>query len=404
MSEQNSLKNLSDNYQIIDKSPGQKRLPEDFLGKTGQGQCQIQVPETIKANNTLDEILVFARHKKATDVHLSANNPIFFRIHGILKAQTEDCLQDEHVKKLIKMALTEKQWTLFHARGDLEIIYVIEGAGRFRLTVSKKTTGWDLTIRLIPMALYSFNESGMPESCEELTNWAQGLVLVTGPIGCGKTTTLCTLVEMINQTRSEHIITIENPIEFVFTPKMCQITQREVNLHTLSQEAALRAALREDPDILVVSELRDIASIQLAATAAETGHLVLGTMNTNDAAQTILRIVNSFSSEDRSLVQNMISASLRGIICEQLIPRRDGHGIVPAYEVLVVTSAVSNLIRKGNVDQILRVISTGSAEGMIPFDRSLMRLLESRIISWDEAYLRCVNKREFEKHNYLKRG
>ncbi|MFH1061867.1 MAG: PilT/PilU family type 4a pilus ATPase [Candidatus Omnitrophota bacterium] len=373
------------------------KLPHDFIGNTGIGECMIKTSDSISINSGIDEILVFARNNQTTDIHISANNPIFFRKYGLLTPQTKQCLKKEDVKKFIESMLSEQQLTEFYAYGDLELIYVITGAGRFRVTVAKKTPGWDLTIRLIPMRLFSFQESGMPESCRELTNWSQGMVLVTGPIGCGKTTTLSVLTELINQTRTEHIISIENPIEFVFQPKKCQITQREINKHTLSQDNALRAALRQDPDILIVSELRDNESIQLAATAAETGHLVLGTMNTNDAAQTILRIVNSFSPEDRSLVQNMISESLRGIICQQLIPRKDGRGIVTAYEVLVVNSAISNLIRKGNVDQILRVIATGAAEGMIPFDLSLMNLLDKGIISWEEAYARCSNKREFEK-------
>jgi twitching motility protein PilT len=379
------------------KKTAKIKLPHDFIGKTGLGQCSIPTPESISLSNSIQEILVYARQQQVTDVHISSSNPLVFRKHGKLINVFKAKLTVEDVKKYIENLLTEKQLEEFYKFGDLELIYVIKGAGRFRVTVGKKTPGWDMTIRLIPMQLFSFEESGMPESCLELTQWSQGMVLVTGPIGCGKTTTLSVLTELINQTRTEHIISIENPIEFVFEPKMCQITQRELNLHTLSQGNALRAALRQDPDILIVSELRDNDSIQLAATAAETGHLVLGTMNTNDSAQTILRIVNSFSAEDRSLVQNMISESLRGIICQQLIPRKDGQGVVAAYEVLVVNPAISNLIRKGSVDQILRVITTGSAEGMVPFDQSIMSLLENNLISWEEAYSRANNKREFEK-------
>ncbi|MBU1044524.1 MAG: PilT/PilU family type 4a pilus ATPase [Candidatus Omnitrophica bacterium] len=379
------------------KNPLLQKLPLNFRGETGLGKCAVQVVESISLQNTIDEILVFARNNQATDIHISVNNQIFFRKYGALIAQTEQILKNQDVSKFIESMLSEQQLEEFYNYGDLELIYVISGSGRYRVTIGKKTPGWDMTIRLIPMRLFSFDESGMPESCRELTRWSQGMVLVTGPIGCGKTTTLSVLTELINQTRTEHIITIENPIEVVFQPQKCQITQREINKHTLSQDNALRAALRQDPDILIVSELRDNESIHLAATAAETGHLVLGTMNTNDAAQTILRIVNSFSVEDRSLVQNMISESLRGIVCQQLIPRKDGTGLVTAYEVLVVNSAISNLIRKGNVDQILRVIATGAAEGMIPFDLSLMNLLDKNIICWEEAYARCTNKREFEK-------
>ncbi|MCP3682161.1 MAG: Flp pilus assembly complex ATPase component, partial [bacterium] len=186
-------------------------------------------------------------------------------------------------------------------------------------------------------------DSGMPESCKRLTQWAQGLVLITGPAGCGKTSTLSTLVDYINQTRDEHIITIENPIEIVYVPKRCQVTQRELNRHTLSQHNALRAALREDPDVLVVSELRDLESIQLAVTAAETGHLVFGTMNTNNASQTVSSLIDSFPPDEKAIITSMIAESLRGVICQQLIPKKDGKGVVPAYEILVVNSAVSSM-------------------------------------------------------------
>jgi len=377
-------------------------LPGDFIGKTGQGICKFQSLDKLTANSSLDEILFIARQKQASDVHISVGVPLLFKIFGILEAQTEELMSEEYVCKLISSILNPEQSAKFYNKGDFELIHVIEGLGRFRVTIAKKTPGYDITIRLIPRQLYSFEDSGMPESCREFTKWSQGMVLITGPIGCGKTTTLAVLCEMINQTRKAHIITIENPIEIVFTSQKCQITQREIDLHTLSQKNALKAALRQDPDIILISELRDLATIQLTVTAAETGHLVLGTMNTNDAPQTILRIINSFPAEDRFLIQNMLSESLRGIICEQLVPKKNGGGVVPIYEVLVVNSAVSNLIRKGSGDQIMRVISTGETEGMMSFDLSLMKLYQKQTISWEEAYARCVNKKEFEKVKYKK--
>ncbi|MBI4844989.1 MAG: PilT/PilU family type 4a pilus ATPase [Candidatus Omnitrophica bacterium] len=379
-----------------------EHLPVDFQGRTGLGECSIVSPDKITVESSLEEILVFARKNQATDIHLSAGTPIFFKKNGVLTEQTKIWISAEQVKKLIDAGLTEQQREEFYSCGDIELVYVVEGAGRFRFTITKKSPGWDFTIRLIPMRLYSFEESGMPQQCRELTRWAQGMILVTGPIGCGKTTTLSVLCEMINQSRPEHMITIEQPIEYVFTPQKAQITQREIKLHTLSRDNALRSALRQDPDIIIISELRDPSTIQLAATAAETGHLVLGTLNTNDAAQTILRIINSFPSIDRSLVQNMISESLRGIICQQLVPKKDGTGVVPAYELLLVNSAVSNLIRKGNIEQLVRIIATGAAEGMLPMDKSLMQLLKGGIITWEEAYKRSVNKRDFEKLGYMR--
>jgi len=371
-------------------------LPVDFLGSAGLGACQIQPPEKLSLNSTLNEILVFARKKQVTDVHISSGHPIFFRIFNKLVPQIEERLSQERVQELTSRALTQDQLAFFQAKGDFEFIYVLEGAGRFRMTLMKKRLGQDLTIRLIPMRIPTFEQLRMPEACKDLLEWTQGMVLVTGPIGCGKTTTLAALVEIINQQRSEHIITIEDPIEIVFEPKLAQISQREINLHTLSQDNAIRAALREDPDILVVSELRDLSTIKLAATAAETGHLVLGTMNTNDSIQTILRIINSFSPDECSIVKNMISESLRGIICQQLVPKKDGSGVVPVYESLIVNQAVSNLIRKGNLDQLITVITTGRAEGMVPFDSSLRSLYQLGVISGAQVYARCHNKKEFE--------
>jgi len=371
-------------------------LPASFLGSTGLGKCQVQPPEHLSPDSSLIEILVFARQKQATDIHISSEHPILFRIFSKLVKQTEKCLSKMIIESLVVSILTQEQLNAFQSKGDLELIYVVEGAGRFRITLMKKRLGLDLTVRLIPMQIPTFEQLGIPESCKELMKWTQGMILIAGPIGCGKTTTLSTLIEMVNQQRKEHIITIEDPIEIVFESKLAQISQREINLHTLSQDNALRAALREDPDILVVSELRDLSTIQLAATAAETGHLVLGTMNTNDSIQTILRIINSFSPDERSIVQNMISESLRGIICQQLVPKKDGSGVVPVYEALIVNNAVSNLIRKGNLDQLITIITTGRAEGMIPFDASLRNLYESGIISGSQAYERCFNKNEFE--------
>ncbi|MFH1092665.1 MAG: PilT/PilU family type 4a pilus ATPase [Candidatus Omnitrophota bacterium] len=379
---------------------GQSSLPENFIGKTGQGQCRVQAPERISKDNSLEEILSLARKLKASDVHFSVGKEIFFKINGILKMQTEDKLSQEAVWCLVDLLLSLEQKKTFESRRDIELVHVIEGLGRFRVSIMHKTPGIDLTIRLIPDKLYTFEETGMPETCRELLKWSQGLVLITGPIGCGKSTTLAVLCELINQTRKEHIITIESPIEIVYTPKLSQITQREIGLHTMSQNNALRSALRQDPDILLISDLRDLSTIQLAATAAETGHLVLGTMNTNDAAQTLLRLINSFPPQDKELVQNMISESLRGIICQQLIPTKRRDKLVAAYEVLVVNAAISNLIHKGNLDQVFQVIETGKAEGMTSFDASLIELVKNDVISWEEGAARSVNKREFEKIGY----
>jgi twitching motility protein PilT len=257
--------------------------------------------------------------------------------------------------------------------------------------------GWDLTARVIPLDLPTFEESGMPASCQALTKWAQGLVLVTGPAGCGKTTSLNILVEMINGTRNDHIITIEDPIEYIFSEKSCQITQREIGLHTLSQSNALRAALREDPDILVVSELRDLNSIQLAVSAAETGHLVFGTMNTNDAAQTLSKLIDSFPPDEQSVIRNMVSESLRGVISQQLIPRKDGAGQVPAFEVLIVNTAIANMIRSNQIGQVTNAMATNKSAGMVLLDHSLRDLVQKGLIRGEEAFARAISPANFSE-------
>lgn len=373
-------------------------LPREFVGTTGEGDCAITPPNKLSLENSLDEILIFARRIKATDVHFCVNNPVILRVFGSLRLGTQEKLTADINEKLIKSCLTDNQLSEFLDKGDLQTVYVIPGAGRFRMTLMKQRFGWDLTARLIPMKITSFEESKMPAPCKELTKWAQGLVLVTGPLGCGKTSTLSTLVEMINQTRHDHIITIENPIEIPFQADKCQITQREVNIHTLSQANALRAALREDPDILVISELRDLESIQLAVSAAETGHLVFGTMNTNDAAQTISTLINSFPPDEKDIITNMISESLRGVISQQLIPKKDGSGVVAAYEVLIVTPAIANIMRKGQMQQINNAMTTGKSHGMTLLDESLEALIVSNTISAEEALIRAINPAAIQRY------
>ena len=366
-------------------------LPINFTGITGRGQPETAAPSQINHQNSLNEILIFARHKNASDVHLGALKPIVFRQYGKLKNITPENLSAEHVKNIVSTGLPSEIIELFEQSGDAEYVHTIVGYGRFRVSIMKQRNGWDLTARLIPLDIPKFEDTGMPSSCSNLTKWAQGMVLITGPAGCGKTTTLAVLVEMINQNRHDQIISIEEPIEIVYEPKQSQITQREINVHTLSQANALRAALREDPDILVVSELRDLASIQLAVSAAETGHLVFGTMNTINAAQTISRVVDSFPAEDQSIIRNMISESLRGVICQQLIPRKDGTGMIPAYEILIVSPPVASLIRSGKIGQINNAITTSRAIGMILMDNSLEILAKKDLITKAEACERASN-------------
>ncbi len=369
--------------ELTKKEPS--KLPGAFNGITGKGMASFQTPTQLSTTATLNETFAFARKEKASDVHLTVGKPIIFRQFGSLKNATTQNLTSAQIQSLMSADLPKEILQRFDATGDIEYVHTIPGYGRFRITIIKQRNGCDLTARVIPLEIPKFEESGMPESCINLTKWAQGMVLVAGPTGCGKTTSLAVLIEMINQNRTDHIITIEEPIEIVYEPKKCQITQREINIHTHTQNNALRAALREDPDILVVSELRDLPTMQLAISAAETGHLLLGTMNTVNAVQTISKLVDSFPAEEQGIIRKMISESLRGIICQKLIPKKDGTGLVAAHEVLTVTQSVANLIREDKVSQIKNVITTGKSFGMIGMDTSIENLVEKGIISVQDA-------------------
>jgi twitching motility protein PilT len=373
----------------------QSRLPEKFVGDTGKGQLKLSIPVQLNPESTLDDILCFARKRRASDVHLCPGTPVILRQYGNLTPVSQHILIQSQLEKLVKESLSEENYQNFLARGDLEFIHTIEGGGRYRMTLMRENFGFDLTARVIPMSVMTYEQSGLPEVCKELTRWAQGMVLVTGPIGSGKSSSLAVLVELINQNRDDHIITIDAPIEFIYPPGKCQITQRELNLHTLSQENALRAALRQDPDIIVIGELRNLKSIQLAVSAAETGHLVLATMNTANAMRTIYRLIDSFPPEEQGIIRNMVSLSLRGVISQQLIPLKDGSGVIPAYEVLMVTTAISNLIRKNNSHLIESAMVTGKASGMVLLDDSLEALYKQGKIAGSEAFYRSINPKRF---------
>lgn len=349
----------------------------------------------ISPDLSLNALLTGARESGVSDIHLSSGTPVMVRRYGVLQAAHPEVISLARCEALFKEGLPSAAWERLETTGDLEVVLEVNGIERYRVSAVRHRRGLSLAARVIDRSIRSFEDSGMPASCRSLTNWAQGLVLIAGPAGCGKTGTLATLVEMMNQTRADHIITIEDPIEVVFTPKKCQVSQRQVGLHTVSQDAALRAALREDPDIIVVSELRDLRTCQLAVSAAETGHLVFGTMNTNDAAQTITSLVNSFPADEQPVIRNMISESLRGVICQQLMPRADGRGMVAAYEVLMMTPAAASMIKSGRTKQLNNVIATGKHDGMVLLDDSLKALLARQIVTGEEAWTRAINPTAF---------
>lgn len=374
---------------------GPKALPDEFRQNPGQGKLNFPMPEKITPQSTLEEILVMARRARASDVHLSTQSPVIFRRYGKLIQGSDWALSPRDIENLVSRMIPESDLKRFKEAGDLETSHTIPGGGRFRITMMEQRFGWDFSARVIPYDIRPFEDSGLPDTCKVLTTYAQGMVLITGPMGCGKSSTLCTMIEMINQDRHDHIITVENPIEYIFEGKKCQITQREVGVHTLSQGNALKGALRQDPDILIVSELRDLDSMRLAITAAETGHLVLATMNTANATRTIDRLIDTFPPEERDITRNMVSESLRGVISQQLIPRKDGKGVIPCFEILMVTQAVSNLIRKNNTNQLESAMVSGRSLGMITLDNALEDLVKKDLIEGLEAYHRATTPKRF---------
>jgi twitching motility protein PilT len=347
----------------------------------------------------VDEYLRVGQEYGASDVHLGVNAPPVWRRHGSLMPMwpNADRLTAQDTERLAMGFLNEEQKHMLAERGDIDFAYATE-FGRFRASVVRQRIGIDVVFRIISTNLRSMDQLGLPESLKLLTQYHNGLVLVTGSVGSGKSTTLAALIDEINKNRHDHIITLEDPIEYIIHSKNCHVTQREVHTHTKSFGAALRGALREDPDVIMVGEMRDLETISLAITASETGHLVLGTLHTGSAARTLDRVLDVFPIDQREQIRVMVSESLRGIISQQLIPRQDGHGRVLALEILTNTPAVGNLIREAKTYMLPGVMQTGKKQGMKLMDDSLMELYDAGYISQEEAYVRAEQKALMRQH------
>jgi len=346
----------------------------------------------------VDQYLVLGREYDCSDLHLATAYPPAWRRFGQLSPIWEDHppLSDTDAEKLVRSFLKEKEWESLQERGDIDFAYA-SPTGRYRASVVKQRLGYDMTFRIIKDHIRTLEEIGLPlEHIIPLTRYQNGLVLITGAVGSGKSTTLAALVDFINQDREDHILTLEDPIEYVFESKGCHVTQREVHSHTESFARALRGALREDPDVIMVGEMRDLETIQLALTAAETGHLVLGTLHTGNAPRTLDRVLDVFPTDQRDQIRIMVSESLRGIISQQLIPRADGNGRAVAMEMLVNTPAVGNCIREGKTFMLPGVMQTGKNVGMITMDESIRRLYVKGIISKEEALYRADDRKQME--------
>jgi len=349
-------------------------------------------PET-RTFEHVDEFLNAGLRAGASDIHLGVHAPPVWRLRGTLQPIWPDAaiLTADDTAKLADGVLSALHRTQLHERGDADFAYAND-LGRFRASVIRQRSGLDLVFRIINTQVRTMDELGLPESLKLLTQYQNGLVLVTGSMGSGKSTTLAALVEQINLERREHIITLEDPIEYIFEPKSCHITQREVQTHTRSFSAALRAALREDPDVIMVGEMRDLETISLAITAAETGHLVLGTLHTGNASRTLDRLLDVFPVEQQEQVRTMVSESLRGIISQQLVPSADGTTRVLALETLTNTPAVANVIREAKTYMLPGIIQTGKKQGMQLMDDALMALFERCAIKAEEACARAEQK------------
>ncbi len=347
----------------------------------------------------VDQYLQIAQESGASDIHLGVNAQPIWRRNGILEAVwlQADILSASDTEGLAMGFLTDEQKQLLKDRGDVDFAYATS-FGRFRASVVRQRIGVDLVFRVISTKLRTMDELGLPDSLKLLTQYHNGLVLVTGSVGSGKSTTLAALVEEVNRNRHDHIITLEDPIEYIIESKNCHVTQREVHSHTRSFGAALRAALREDPDVIMVGEMRDLETIQLAITASETGHLVMGTLHTGNAARTLDRVLDVFPVDQREQIRIMVSESLRGIISQQLVPRVDGRGRALALEILTNTPAVGNLIREAKTYMLPGVMQTGKKQGMKLMDDSLMELYDAGLISQEEAYIRAEQKTLMKQH------
>jgi twitching motility protein PilT len=333
----------------------------------------------------ITQLLTFMINQKASDLHLSAGLPPMLRVHGDMVRINTPALTHDTVHALVTGIMSETQRVNFAERLELDLAYEVPGLSRFRVNAFNQNRGAGAVFRAIPSKILSLEQLGAPAIFAQIAMKPRGLVLVTGPTGSGKSTTLAGMVNHLNENEPSHILTVEDPIEFVHQSKKSLINQREVTSHTHSFAAALKSALREDPDAILVGELRDLETIRLALTAAETGHLVFGTLHTSSAAKTIDRMVDVFAAEEKELIRSMLSESLEAVISQTLCKTKDGTGRVAAHEIMLGTSAIKNLIRENKVAQMYSTIQTSSNVGMQTLDQCLTQLVKQGRITTAEA-------------------
>ena len=345
----------------------------------------------------IDELLHKAVHRKASDVHITAGLPPVFRIDGRLVPSDEERITPSSSQRLIYSMLTDQQKQAFETNFELDFSYGVAGLGRFRVNIFLQRGSIGAVMRSIPSKIPTLDELRVPQVVKKITTRPRGLVLVTGPTGSGKSTTLAACIDLINSTRDAHIITVEDPIEYLHRHKKSMINQRELELDTKSFSRALRSALREDPDVILIGEMRDLETMEAAITIAETGHLVFATLHTNTAAGSIDRIVDVFPPHQQTQIRTQLAMNLEAILSQQLLPRAGGTGRVPAVEILIATPAVKNLVRESKAHQIPAAIQTGGKDGMQTMDQALKELYASGLITYQDAINRSFNPDDLKK-------
>ncbi|MFN0316520.1 MAG: type IV pilus twitching motility protein PilT [Burkholderiales bacterium] len=341
------------------------------------------------------ELLAFAVKNKASDLHLSSGLPPMIRVHGDVRRINLPPMEHKDVHAMVYDIMSDSQRKQYEENLECDFSFAIPNLARFRVNAFVHNRGAGAVLRTIPSKVLSLEDLKAPAVFKDISNTPRGIVLVTGPTGSGKSTTLAAMVNYINEEDYGHILTVEDPIEFVHESKKCLINQREVGPHTLSFANALRSALREDPDVILVGEMRDLETIRLALTAAETGHLVFGTLHTSSAAKTIDRIIDVFPAAEKEMVRAMLSESLRAVISQSLLKTKDGGGRVAAHEIMIGTPAIRNLIREAKVAQMYSAIQTGAQLGMQTLDQCLIELVKRNVVSPAEARSKAANKDAF---------
>ena len=343
----------------------------------------------------ISELLAFVVKSKASDLHLSAGLPPMIRVSWDIRRINLPPLEQKDVHGMVYDVMNDSQRKFYEENLECDFSFELPGLARFRVNAFVQNRGAAAVMRTIPSKVLTLEQLNAPAIFKEIANQPRGVVLVTGPTGSGKSTTLAAMIDHINENEYGHILTVEDPIEFVHESKKCLVNQREVGPHTLSFANALRSALREDPDIILVGELRDLETIRLAMTAAETGHLVFGTLHTSSAAKTIDRVIDVFPAAEKEMVRSMLSESLRAVISQTLLKKKDGEGRVAAHEIMIGTPAIRNLIRENKVAQMYSTIQTGQSVGMQTLDQNLTDLVRRNVVSSAEARTKAVNKDMF---------